>query len=114
MEWEVFKVDAYLDVETEFYEMLDPDERRCLANEQLRPIRFQEVLKYLEARDILRSDFRITPENIAYYNPLKNREDKIVADKGGIRYIGRDLDSPLVYILYRIGKLYFEKTKQQA
>lgn len=111
MEWNVYKVNDNIDLSNSFFDMLDGSEANHLNYLTLRPIRFYEILKELNSKDILRSDFKITPISISYFNPLKRRKDEIISDKEGILYVGEDLDSPLVYILYRMGKLYFEELK---
>lgn len=111
MEWNVYKVNDNFDLSNSFFEMLDDSETNHLNYTTLKPIKFYEILKELNANDILRSDFKITPISISYFNPLKKRKDEIISDKKGIHYVGQDLDSPLVYILYRMGKLYFEELK---
>lgn len=111
MEWNVYKVNDNIELSNSFFDMLDGSEVNHLNYLTLRPIRFYEILKELNSKDILRPDFKITPISISYFNPLKRRKDEIISDKEGIHYVGEDLDSPLVYILYRMGKLYFEELK---
>ena len=112
MEWNVYKVNDKFDLSSSFFDMLDEDEIKHLNYSTLKPIMFYEVLKELESKDLLRSDFKITPLSITYSNILKNRNDEIISSKKGVLFKGDDLDSPLVYILYRIGKLYFEEIKR--
>ena len=76
MEWNVYKVNDNIDLSNSFFDMLDGSEANHLNYLTLRPIRFYEILKELNSKDILRSDFKITPISISYFNPLKRRKDE--------------------------------------
>lgn len=108
MECKVYKVDGTLDVEPAFFAFLSYKERHSLGHGALKPVRFDEVLEILERRDILRSDFLISPCEITYEALGGRRRDAVKATGEGIVFCGPDLDSPLVYLLYRLGQLFFE------
>lgn len=113
MVYDVFLVDSNIDVEEGFYEMILQSEFKDLAYSTLHPVHFDQVLQALEKREILREDFKVTPTSIIYTNDLTKRSDEIVSEEGKISFIGNNLESPLVYILYRLGPLFFapQRTK---
>lgn len=114
MVYDVFLVDSIIDVEDGFYEMILSSEFRDLAFSVLHPIHFDQVLHALEKKEILREDFKVTPMSIIYTNDLTKRLDEIVSEEGRISFIGNNLESPLVYILYRLGPLFFSPQRTRT